>query len=308
MKKNFLWVVSGCVVVFCALLFSQSVPQENLKDKAIKAFSGKRAFEYLEKQVALGPRYPGAHGHLVCKVFLEEELRKFSQDVRTQNFKFTEKSKKIKKKYKLQNLSATFSRGQGNPILIGAHWDTRRHATEEVLPQKKHLPVPGANDGASGTAVLLELARVFQKHPPPNHVTLAFFDAEDQGEVRNWPFCVGSDYFAKRLDIQYKSVIIVDMIGDKNQEIYKEQNSLKYAPQLVEKIWSLAGGMKITSFKNSAKYSIFDDHVAFLQRGMQAVDLIDFDYPYWHTTEDTPDKCSAKSLKNVGNVLISFVY
>ena len=173
--------------------------------------------------------------------------------------------------------------------------------TTTPTPTTRTEPVPGANDGASGVAVLLELARALDKTKLENEVWLVFFDAEDNGRLDGWQFIAGSSYFAQQLTEKPAAVIIADMIGDADQQIYKEQNS---TPWLVEQVWGIAKELGYEGyFLPTAKYSMLDDHTPFLRKGIPAVDLIDFDYPYWHTTEDTADKVSAASLARVGRVL-----
>ena len=191
--------------------------------------------------------------------------------------------------------------GTGPVALIGAHYDTRRLADNDPDPALRTEPVPGANDGASGVAVLLELARTLDKERLKNEVWLTFFDAEDNGRLDGWEFIAGSQEMASRLTVRPEMVVIADMIGDRDQQIYKEQNS---TPELVTKIWDIAARLGYDEvFLPTAKWSMLDDHTPFLQRGIPAVDLIDFDYPYWHTTQDTADKVAPESLERVGGVL-----
>ena len=162
-------------------------------------------------------------------------------------------------------------------------------------------PVPGADDGGSGVAVLLELARVLQVSGTNKQVWLVFFDAEDNGDLDGWPWLVGSRYFAEHLSITPTAVVIVDMVGDMQQDIYLERNSNQ---ALAGRIWDVAQKLGYGSqFIRQLKWDMVDDHTPFLQKGLPAVDIIDFDYPYWHTVQDTPDKISADSLERVGRTL-----
>lgn len=165
--------------------------------------------------------------------------------------------------------------------------------------------MPGANDGASGVAVLLELARILDIEKLRNEVWLVFFDAEDNGNLDGWEFSAGSEYMAAHLSAAPAQVVIVDMIGDADQVIYKERNS---TPELQEQIWAIAARLGYEDqFVPKYKWSISDDHIPFLRRGYPAIDLIDFDYPFWHTTRDTIDKLSAESLERVGRVLQTYI-
>jgi Zn-dependent M28 family amino/carboxypeptidase len=188
-------------------------------------------------------------------------------------------------------------------IILGAHYDTRMIADQDPDPAKQTEPVPGANDGASGVAVLLELARSLPKDTTP--IWLVFFDTEDQGGIEGWDWILGSRAFAEEIPIAPRAVVIVDMIGDADLNIYLERNS---NIAIRTEIWSTAEKLGYgDKFINQEKYSMEDDHTPFLEAGIPAVDLIDFDYPYWHTTQDTPDKVSAKSLQAVGDTLLNWI-
>jgi Zn-dependent M28 family amino/carboxypeptidase len=195
-------------------------------------------------------------------------------------------------------------RGDTSPqIILGAHYDSRMFADNDPNPANHTKPVPAANDGASGVAVLLELARTLPKDSVPTW--LVFFDAEDNGQIAGWDWLLGSREFVKHNVIQPRAVVVIDMIGDANLNIYKEQNS---NTDLTDEIWSTAGRLGYGSnFIAQYKYSMEDDHTPFLEAGIPAVDIIDFDYPYWHTTADTPDKVSAASLEAVGNTLWTWI-
>jgi Zn-dependent M28 family amino/carboxypeptidase len=191
------------------------------------------------------------------------------------------------------------ARGRGPLIILGAHYDTRSVADRDPVDATR--PVPGANDGASGVAVLLELARTLNMDKTEAEVWLAFFDAEDQGGINGWPFSVGASYMAQHLSAEPQAIVVVDMVGDSQQDIYWEQYS---DPQLLRTLWAIAADLGYeASFVPQNGRAIMDDHVPFVQRGLIAADIIDFNYPYWHTAEDTPDKVSPESLQRVGRVL-----
>jgi Zn-dependent M28 family amino/carboxypeptidase len=198
----------------------------------------------------------------------------------------------------VRNVIAT--RGTGPWIILGAHFDSRMVADNDPDPAMHDQPVPGANDGASGVAVLLELARSLPT-ALPKQITLVFFDAEDQGNLPGWDWILGSSAYAESLTVAPEAVVIVDMIGDASLNIHLERNS---SAELMQEIWGTAAELGYQDqFINEYKYSMFDDHTPFLNRGFKAADLIDFDYPYWHTVSDTPDKVSAQSLLAVGDTL-----
>jgi glutaminyl-peptide cyclotransferase len=257
-------------------------------------FDGSRALQDVEHQVSLGPRIPGSSGHDQAISWMREELEDLDWRVEVQETEMLGNPiKNVVAKRDEQNRP-------GNPwIILGAHYDTRIYADEDPNPELRTLPVPGANDGASGVAVLMELARVLPVDMDLD-LWLVFFDAEDNGRIPGWDWILGSRAFVEILEGVPDAVVIVDMVGDRELEIYMEKGSDK---ELSEEIWGVAADLGYSQFIHEEKYHILDDHVPFLEAGIRAVDIIDFDYPYWHTTEDTVDKVSAGSLEAVGETL-----
>lgn len=269
------------------------------------AFNADQAFEYLKKQCAFGPRPPSSPAHKQTSDYLISELKKYSKDVTPQKFEKTISGKKLE----LVNIIAVFGTKSNKSILLSAHWDTRPFADQDKIQSNRNKPIIGANDGASGVAVLLELARIFHDNPPPVKVIIVLFDGEDYGKNSSDMF-LGSKYFAqnlpKNLNIDYG--ILLDMIGDKDLGIYKEGNSIIAAPEVVNKVWDLAKRLGLKQFQDKVKYDIMDDHIPLLQAGISCIDIIDFDYPYWHTVQDTVDKCSPNSLGVIGKLLTELIY
>jgi hypothetical protein len=261
-----------------------------LKPTQPTLFDGQRALADVETQVGFGPRTPGSSGHAQILEWMRAELTGAGWDSRIQTAEALG--------HPVKNLIAY--RGEEQPkIILGAHYDTRLVADNDPDPANRREPVPGANDGASGVAVLLELARVLPKDNM--HVWLVFFDAEDNGRIPSWDWILGSQAFVNELGFQPEAAVILDMIGDADLNIYIERNSNR---ELVQEIWGVAAELGYDqSFIPQPKFSMLDDHTPFLRAGIPAVDIIDFDYPYWHTTGDTVDKVSAESLAIVGNTL-----
>ena len=254
------------------------------------SFDGQRAFADVETQVAFGSRVPGSEGHTKIQEWMREELESAGWQVEIQTSEALGHS--------VENLVARRSAGAPQ-IILGAHYDTRMFADNDPDPARHTTVVPGANDGASGVAVLLELARSLPGDTVP--IWLVFFDAEDNGRIEGWDWILGSREFVKNNPVQPRAAVIVDMIGDADLNIYKEHNS---NPALTDEIWEVANGLGYGSkFIPEYKHSMIDDHTPFLEAGIPAVDIIDFDYPYWHTVQDTPDKVSAESLQIVGETL-----
>ncbi len=256
-------------------------------------FDGEQAMLLVSEQLAIGPRIPGSPEIETTRQWIEAKLRTFGWQSERQCFD--------KKGIEVCNLIAApvGQAGEGGPgIVFGAHYDTRRTADQD--PVYPELPVPGANDGASGVAVLLELARVIQPKNLSSKVTMYFFDAEDQGRLDGWDWSVGASYAAEQLSVKPDMVIIVDMVGDKELQLYLERNSTR---ELSYEIWTIASELDFTGFVREVKYTIIDDHVPFINLGVPAVEIIDFDYSAWHTTADTLDQVSADSLFQVGRTL-----
>jgi len=269
------------------------------------AFDAQRAFADLQKQVSFGPRVPGTKGHLQCRDWLMAELEKYADRVELQTFTRMVNGKSLR----MYNIFAIFNENANKRIMLCAHWDTRPTADEELDPANRKKPILGANDGASGVAVLLELARQFKVKRPQVGIIIALWDGEDYGpDINN--MLMGSRYFAKNMGkLRPTYGILLDMVGDKDLQIYKEANSVYAAPELVERVWRKAGELGYRKyFPDSVKYTIIDDHVPLIEAGVPFIVLIDFDYPYWHTLQDTVDKCSPDSLRIVGEVVAAVVY
>jgi len=254
-------------------------------------FDGQSALLFVEEQIAFGHRIPGSEESRKTAVWVVEQLEAIGWETEIQHFSY--------RGTPLMNIIAKAEGvSESRPILIGAHYDTRPHADRD--PIYPEAPVPGANDGASGVAVLIELAHVLDRDRLRQPVWLVFFDAEDSGNIDGWDWIVGSSFFADNLTQNLEAAVIVDMVGDRDLQLFIEKNS---DPDLVQEIWELADQLGYSAFINTPKYSMIDDHSPFLRIGVPAIDIIDFDYPHWHTINDTVDKVSADSLEQVGRTL-----
>jgi len=267
-------------------------------------FDAEHAFQYLVRQCEFGPRNPGSNGHENARKYLISELKQYSKEVVAQEFEYSDKQKSVK----LTNIIARFGKKGGEKILLSAHWDTRPFAEHDANPEKRNTPILGANDGASGVAVLLEIAKILKSNSPENEVFIVLFDGEDYGKNTDEMF-LGSRYFAKNM-AQWKPDygILLDMIGDKELDLPIEQLSFRAAPDLTRKVWQTANDLGLRAFHPQLGPAVMDDHVSLIEAGVPCIDIIDFDYPYWHTTEDTPDKCSAESLATVGKLILALIY
>lgn len=272
-------------------------------------FSGESAWAYLVRQCEFGPRPPGSAAHDSVLAFIIGELRRGSSSVRLQRFE-------VEDPYgagplALTNVIASFAPERKERVLIAAHYDTRPWADQETDEDKQRQPILGANDGASGVAVLLELARILSKRTPPHvGVDLVFFDGEDYGREGDLEFyLLGSKYFGANLrGYRPKCGVVLDMVGAEDARIRQEGNSLARAPRLTEYIFQRAGALALDVFVPESSQPIYDDHIPLLQAGIPTVDLIGLPYPHWHTLEDTPDKCSVETLGQVGTLMVDLIY
>jgi glutaminyl-peptide cyclotransferase len=270
-------------------------------------FSGERALQDLAYQLDLGPRTAGSQAHEEAKKYFISELQKAGWNVEVQTTTYQGQP--------VENVIGSY--GEGAPwVVIGAHYDSRLVSDRDPDPAKRSTPVPGADDGASGAAVLLELARSLPAQlqlawqdqtaqnpakPLAKRISLLFIDSEDNGDLPGWDWLLGSLAYVRDLKERPQAAVILDMIGDKDLNIYYERNS---DPRLNQEIWQTAFELGYDQeFIPTPKYSMIDDHTPFLQAGIPAADLIDFDFPYHHTAEDTLDKVSAHSLQVVGDVM-----
>lgn len=276
-------------------------------------FDGNSAFQFLTSQTQFGPRNPNSAGHRNCLNFIESEARKYTMDVQVQRFTVKGYDNEV---LRLANIFARFNPAAQRRILLVAHWDTRPRADQESDPKKKTQPIIGANDGASGVAVLLELARQFKNSPPPIGVDLLFVDGEDYGkEGDSKYYLLGSAFFGAHLPPGYAPEfgIVLDMVGDKQLELRKEMHSLTYGPDIVDLVWNAAQDLGVKQFVQANQGFVTDDHLPLNRAGIKTIDIIDFDYPdesnrFWHTHNDIPENCSSESLAAVGTVLMDIIY
>ncbi|MGC9318620.1 MAG: M28 family peptidase [Armatimonadota bacterium] len=293
------------------------------------AFDAERAFTDLEAQVAFGPRVPGSTAHEQCEQFLRDGLS--DAGARVVAHQFTSATALSDEQFDFTNLLGVFAEdADGEVLLLGAHWDSRAVADRDPDPDLRDDPVPAANDGASGVALLLEIARAFAQTPPPRPVVIAFFDAEDQGSSSSQLPHDGWILGSQRLVDDWPDgvpwpdeMILVDMVAGDNEhndrvgtpqlsndhfDLPIEANSLERAPDLVDRIWTIAERLGHSAFERTTGYRVVDDHIPFLDAGVPAVDIIEFVPPEWHTVDDTPEHCAPESLDQVGETLLEFIY
>ena len=263
-------------------------------------------WNYLEVLSELGPRYVGTKGYGKTLRLIRRVGAEFADEVLEHSFFVKQGGGQLQ----MVNIEFVFhGNAGGRPILLGAHYDTRPFADQESDPRLRVHPIIGSNDGGSGTSVLLGLAQYLKENPVSQSVRLMFFDGEDFGQSGTSEMFLGSKYHANYLreNLQERwprAVIIIDMVGDKDLEIFKETHSMASGPKVLDRIYSVAKRMNSFQFNEKSKHTIQDDHLPFARLGIPSVVLIDFDYPYWHKLSDTIDKCSPKSLSAVFSVLV----
>lgn len=274
-------------------------------------FDGEAAHELVAQQVAFGPRVPGSDGHARQLAWMEEYLRVRADTLILQPFTHVTTAGET---LELTNLFARFRPDARDRLLILAHWDTRPTADRDPDAALQNEPILGANDGASGTAVLLQLADVLSRHSPPLGVDLLFVDGEDYGPT-SADMYLGAIHFAANLPPAYRPLygVLVDMVGDRDPVFPIEAYSRQYAPEVVERVWRVAeelGYRRI--FRRSAGLAIEDDHIPLNRAGIRTINIIDFDYGpgnrYWHTHQDILENTGPVGLEAVGTVLTSLIF
>ncbi len=312
--KLFVCMVAGST----ALLASCSRPVE-ADYQSTSQLNSQRAFSYLQTVCDLGPRPSGSEAIKKLQKLVTDHCEKLGAKVDRQSFmaRHPENGSPVE----MTNLIIRWQPELTNRVLLCAHYDTRPFPDRD--PRRPRGVFIGANDGGSGVALCMELAHVFEKTKFKVGVDFVLFDGEeflfDDNRDRHLYF-LGSIHFAqqvaaKALPGTYSKGILVDMIADKELDLYYEENSMRFAPQLCEEVWSIAKRLKIDSFKPRRRHDIRDDHLELNRIAkIPTIDLIDFDYPkvgsresYWHTEQDLPNKCSGKSICKVGDVLIEWL-
>jgi hypothetical protein len=300
------WVLIGALVVG---------PAAAGEDVAVSDFSGDAAMRHLEAICALGPRPSGSPGMVAQRRMVTEHFRAAGATVTPQAFGI--RDRRTGQAVHMENLIVRWHPHRAERVLVGAHYDTRPFPDRDPADPKGIFL--GANDGASGVALLMELGRFMPALAGPVGVDFVLFDAEEYVVAPRDPYCLGSNFFARQevarrqadpASHRYRCGVIVDMVADKDLEIWQEQHGVSWPETLpvIEQIWGTAARLGVRQFVPRPRHRVEDDHVPLrMIARIPTCDIIDFDFPQWHTTHDTPANCSATSLQAVGRVVLAWL-
>lgn len=266
-------------------------------------FSGERAWNHLEALCALGPRVPGSAGHRAGRAYIGATLRAAGGRVQEQSFRH--KAPGLPEAVELTNLIARFGPSGPGGLLLGTHWDSRPWADRDPDPSRRDEPILGANDGGSGTAVLLALAEGFSREAPQIPVTLVFFDGEDLGRAEQpEEFLAGSRYFAAHLPSPMPVMgLVIDMVGSESMVLTLEEYARQLFPDLARLIDELAAEVGVPGYQPESGPGVYDDHLPLIEAGLPTLLLVDFRDPHWHAHADRLEHCSPASLEATGRLL-----
>jgi len=303
---------------------SSKTSKSEKPDLTTPEFNADSAWHYTNTQVAFGPRVPNTPPHERCAEYLADKLESFGAEIIIQEASVTAFDNT---RLNIKNIIGQFQPEKNQRILLYAHWDSRPFADYDKDPTKRDTPIDGANDGASGVGVLLEIARHLSNNPTYPGIDIIFFDAEDYGQPDHRQlsyqpdtWCLGSQYWGKnphKKNYYANYGILLDMVGAQNAQFYREQNSIQMAPKIVDHIWNIAGETGYSSFFNYNKGGmITDDHV-YVYKYLQipSVNIIQHDPTsvtnfghYWHTHNDNMENVDKKTLKAVGQTVMEVIY
>ncbi len=327
MKNNILLGLLFISIVACNSTSSSSNNEAKRKEKktvSVPAFNADSAYSYVSKQVSFGPRVPNTDAHVACANYLANQLKQFGAEVIEQKAELRAFDNTL---LHSNNIIGQYKPELNNRVLLFAHWDSRPFADQCQEESEKRQPILGANDGASGVGVLLEIARHLQKADLPIGVDIIFFDAEDygmpefyKGEYVEDSWCLGSQYWAQnphKQNYYAKYGILLDMVGGTNAMFYRERYSMQFAPRVLKKIWQAANEL---GYSNNFVYEeggmITDDHVYVNKYlNIPCVDIIQHDpttssnfASYWHTHNDNMDAVDKTTLKAVGQTVMHVLF
>ncbi|MDE6299785.1 MAG: M28 family peptidase [Muribaculaceae bacterium] len=318
MQKLFIIIISALAFVACGSKGNSTKGNEATQSENVMpvGFDADSAYAYVKRQVDFGPRVPNTEAHRACGEWLVSELGRHGAKVTVQN--------PVLKAFDGTQLKARNIFGQYNPdaenrILLLAHWDCRPWADQDSDPAKRNQPVDGANDGASGVGVLLEIARQLKAEAPQTGVDILFVDAEDwgtDGDEESW--ALGARYFVENPPVENyfpDAAILLDMVGGKGAKFCREYFSEQAAPRVAQAIWGIAASRGYGDlFLNQLGGAVTDDHVQLINHGIPAIDIIEYHpedevgfNPHWHTSTDNIDGIDPATLRAVGETVMEYI-
>lgn len=329
MKRKYLILVSASLLIACTScgISSKKTNTKEAEVATVKApdFDADSAYQYVKAQVDFGPRVPNTKQHVACGEYLAKKLASMGAKVTDQYANVIAYDGTV---LKARNIIGSFAPENKKRVLLFAHWDTRPWADMDKDESKHHTPILGANDGASGVGVLLEMARLMGQKAPTIGVDIIFFDAEDYGtpqfytgEHKEESWCLGTQYWAHNPHVEGYNArfgILLDMVGGKGATFYKESYSKEFSPSTVKKVWDKANTLGYASmFVDEDGGLVTDDHL-FVNRiaKIPSIDIIPTDMSsqeggfgyFWHTTQDNMDVIDKATLKAVGQTVLEVVY
>ncbi len=289
---------------------------EASQDKPTAApVDGDRAYGYLRAICKIGPRPAGSAANARQRAMVADHFKKHGGAVREQPFAGADPVSNAP--VAMANLIGSWFPDRAERVLLGVHYDTRPFPDEDPDPANRKRPFIGANDGASGVALLMEIAHHLADSPTPWGVDLVLFDGEELvyggGNDQTGDYFLGSKAFAKayaegpKEKRRYSAALVLDMVGDRDLAIDREPYSMEFAPALVRDVWSVAKALRVPQFRDKLGRAVYDDHLPLNNAGIPAIDIIDFDYRHWHTARDLPEQCSGASLAQVGKVVTAWL-
>lgn len=316
MQKTALILTSVLALTACAGKKTEGAASDDVAPEVVVNFDADSAYSYVERQVAFGPRVPNTEAHRRCGEWLASELRRRGADVTEQRADLTAFDGTV---LKAVNILGRFNTESPDRLLLLAHWDCRPWADQDPNPDNRKKPVDGANDGASGVGVLLEIARQLSEKAPGKGVDILFVDAEDwgtEGSEDSW--ALGARYFMEHPPVEGylpDEAILLDMVGGKDAVFCREYFSEQAAPRLAQSLWGIAASRGYGDlFLNKLGGAVTDDHVQLIEKGVPAVDIIEYHpeqesgfNPHWHTVSDNMENIDRATLKAVGETVMQYL-
>lgn len=285
---------------------SEASEPGNQPAAATVEFDGAKAMGYVNTQMAFGPRVPGTAAHRTAGDWIVAQMRERADSVTVQTWTHVTADGT---RLPMRNVLARFNPTASTRVLYLAHWDSRPTAEKAADAAARREPTPGANDGASGVAVLIGVADALKARPADVGVDLLFTDGEDWGDFdTNTDVLIGAKYFAANMPSGYAPVfgVLFDMVGEPNARFLYESNSLRVAPEVLQRVWSTAQQLGHGAYFPTREYGpVTDDHLPLIEKGLKVINVIDLDYAHHHTPDDTADKVSAVTLQVVGDVAMA---